>query len=148
MGITVNKQHEHSLGRCKNELRNKKKNQNSKMFVDLYDQLSHRCHRHQAGWAPLIGPYTERSTVAIGPDVCRKEGSRSQAYTIMQQAFHVFPRKMRVGMMNLRTGGIGQSQRSFFFLTALVPFIHHLELKLSHFTHNKHLKTEAYRMPS
>lgn len=60
-----------------------KKNQkkNSKIFVDLYNQLSHRCHLYQAGWAPLIGPYTDWSTVAIGPGVCQKEGSRSQAYT-------------------------------------------------------------------
>lgn len=54
--------------------------------------------------------------MAIGPGVCRKEEvGLKRIHTLMQQAFHVFPRKMRVGTMNLRTGGIGQSQRSFFF---------------------------------
>lgn len=51
--------------------------------------------------------------------------------------------------MNLRTGGFGQSQRSFFFsFKDLVLFIHQLEFKLSHFTPKKHLKTAAYTPPS
>lgn len=96
----------------------KKKNQNGKMFVDPKDQPSHRCHLQQAGWAPLIGPCTERSTVASGPGVCRKEGSRPQAYTHTNAAG--FPRfstqdaSRRDESEDRRNWSVTEVQRSIF----------------------------------
>lgn len=86
------------------------------MFVDLYDQLSHRCHLHQAGGgAPLIGPYTEGAPWQLVQAFAqRKEVGLKRIQTLMQRAFHGFPRKMRVGTLNLRTGGVGQSHVCFF----------------------------------
>lgn len=50
----------------------------------------------------------------------RKEVGLKRIHTLMRQAFHVFPQKMRVGTMNLKTGGIGQSQTSFFLSSGSV----------------------------
>lgn len=121
------KQQEQSLGRCKkiNKLGEKKGKQNSNMFVDLYDQLSHRCHLPQVGWAPLIGPCTVRKTVAVGPGLYPKEGSRCRAYT--HKRSRLSRAELQGGVMNLRTGGRGQSRkRPFFFLKLRV----HLFTKL------------------
>lgn len=74
---------------------------NSNMFVDLYDQLSHRCHPAQVGWAPVIGPCTVRRTVAVGPGLYPKEGSRCRAYTHKCSRLSTFfPRELQGGAMN------------------------------------------------
>lgn len=137
--ISEQKQQEQSLGRCKkiNKLGEKGK-QNSNMFGDLYDQLSHRRRLPQVGWAPLIGPSTVR-TVAVGPGFYPKEGSRCRAYTHKCSRLSMFlPQELQGGAMNLRTGGSGQSRKR-----TLAPFIHQTGVQTSHFTPNKHLKTAA-----
>lgn len=112
------------------------------MFVDLSDQLSYRCHLPQVGWAPLIGPCTVR-TVAVGPGLYPKEGSRSRAYTHKCSRLSTFfPRELQGGAMDLRTGGSGQSRKRTFF-KALGPFIHQTGVQTSNFPPNKHLKTAA-----
>lgn len=112
------------------------------MFVDLYDQQTQMSSTPGRVGSSDWSEYCKENCGSWSRPLPKGRKSVSSVYTQMQQAFHAFPTRAA----RRRDESEDRRKRSVTkenFFKALGPFIHQTGVQTSHFTPNKHLKTDA-----